>query len=156
MPGYTENSIVVLRDTDTVFELTNDIELWTHLFTEYREATVLERDGNSVTFRLTTHPEDGRPARTWTSRRVVDRERLCADAERLPPAFPFQSMKIHWSYEPLPKAVGVVMTWRQTFQVHDDCPFSDEQMESFLNRNTRIQMQSVKRVVEAWPEGASR
>ena len=150
MAGYTENSIVVLRDLDTVFDLTNRVELWTQLFTEYERAEVLERNGDELLFRLTTFPEGGRPSRTWVSRRVIDRARLRADAERLEPAFPFKSMKIHWTYEPLPKDVGVVMTWIQEFEVHPECPYTNEQMESFLNRNTRAQMRSVKSKVEVW------
>jgi aromatase len=149
--GYTENNIVVLRDYDTVVDLTNQIELWPRLFTEYAAAEVLERDGDVVVFRLTTHPEENRPSRTWTSRRRLDRAAGEAIAERLPPCFPFSSMKIRWTYERLPQGVGVVMTWIQEFEVDPKCPWNTEQMESFLNRNTRVQMKSVKKAVESWP-----
>ena len=150
MPGHTENSIVVLRDVDTVFDLTNDIALWTELFTEYEESEVIERHGDTVVFRLKTFADNDRPSRQWTSRRRIDKAGLRADAERLTPTFPFAFMKIRWTYEVLPRDVGVVMTWIQDFEVHPDCPFSNEQMESFLNRNTRLQMRSVKERVEAW------
>jgi len=141
---------VVLRDFATVFDVSNRIELWTQLFTEYARAEVVERNGDTILFRLTTHPEDGRPARTWTSRRTLDRAARVATAERLEPAFPFRYMKIRWVYEELPREVGVVMTWIQEFEVHPDCPWSEEQMENFLNRNTRVQMAAVKRGIEAW------
>lgn len=154
MAGYTENRIVVLRDPELVFELTNRIELWPRLFTEYERAEVLESDGREVRFRLTTFADGKRPSRSWVSRRVIDRARWRADAERLESGVPFSSMKITWLYEPLPGDVGVVMTWIQEFEVHPDCPWSTEQMESFLNRNTRVQMRSVKEKVEAWPASA--
>ena len=150
MPGYTENSIVILRDFDTVFDLTNTIELWTELFTEYSKSEVLERNGNEVIFSLTTFPEGDRPSRTWTSRRIIDKPGRQATAERIEKAFPFKDMKIHWTYEELPKNVGVVMKWMQTFEVHDDCKWTHEQMESFLNRNTRTQMKAIKEKVEDW------
>ncbi|HET9959533.1 MAG TPA: SRPBCC family protein [Polyangiaceae bacterium] len=150
MAGHTENTIVVLRDYETVLDVSNRVELWPVLFTEYSKAEVLERVGDEILFRLTTHPEDGRPARTWTSRRKVDRAAGVATAERLDPTFPFAYMKIRWVYERLPKEVGVVMTWIQDFEVHADCPWSEERMESFLNRNTRVQMASVKRGLESW------
>ena len=35
----------------------NDIERWPELFTEYASAEILERDGDTVRFRLTTHPD---------------------------------------------------------------------------------------------------
>jgi aromatase len=150
MPGYTENSIVILRDFDTVFDLTNQIELWTQLFTEYEKAEVLERNGSEVVFSLTTFPEGDRPARTWVSRRVIDKLGRQATAERIEAAFPFKEMKIHWTYEPLPGDVGVVMTWIQKFEIHEDCQWSSEKMESFLNRNTRTQMRAIRERVENW------
>lgn len=151
MPGITENNIVVLRDFDTVFDLTNRVELWTELFTEYEEATVLSRSGNELTFRLKTFPEGERPSRTWVSKRLVDKKNRRAEAERIDPTFPFAHMRIRWTYEPLPGDVGTVMTWTQEFEVHPECPYSNEQMESFLNRNTRVQMKHVKAKVESWP-----
>jgi aromatase len=151
MTGYTENNIVVLRDFNTVFDLTNDIELWPQLFTEYEKAEVLERNGNEVLFSLTTYPEGDRPSRTWVSRRLIDKPGKQATAERVEKAFPFKDMKIHWTYEELPQGVGVVMTWMQKFEIHDECKWTTEQMESFLNRNTRVQMRAIKEKVEAWP-----
>ena len=146
--GYTENSIVLLSDFDTVFDLTNSIEHWPQLFTEYEKAEVLERNGNEILFRLTTFPEDERPARTWISKRHIDKPNKQAIAERLEPTFPFKYMHIRWTYEQLPKGVGVVMTWIQEFEVHPECPWKEEQMESFLARNTRIQMQEIKLKIE--------
>ncbi|MBV8886525.1 MAG: SRPBCC family protein [Chroococcidiopsidaceae cyanobacterium CP_BM_RX_35] len=150
MPGYTENSIVILRDFDTVFDLTNNIELWPQLFTEYEKAVVLERNGNEVLFSLTTYPEGERPSRTWVSRRIIDKPGKQATAERVEKAFPFEDMKIHWTYEELPKNVGVVMTWIQKFEPAEGA-WSTEKLESFLNRNTRTQMRAIKEKVEAWP-----
>jgi len=150
MPGYTENSIVILRDFDTVFDLTNTIELWPQLFTEYEKAEVLERKGNEVLFSLTTFPEGERPSRTWVSRRIIDKPGRQATAERVENAFPFKEMKIHWTYEELPQGVGVIMTWSQKFEPADGA-WSTEKLESFLNGNTRIQMRGIKERVEAWP-----
>lgn len=150
MPGYTENNIVIFRDFTHVFELTNRIDLWPQLFTEYQSAEVLNQEDNVITFRLTTFPEGSRPSRTWTSVRTIMPEEKQAIAKRLDPAFPFEYMNIKWLYEPLPKDDGVIMTWIQEFNVHPECQFTNEQMESFLNANTRKQMQSVKTNVENW------
>lgn len=152
MNGYTENQIVIFRDFKHVFELTNRIDLWTRLFTEYQSAEILNQDGNVITFRLTTFPEGQRPSRTWTSVRTIMPELGQATAKRLDPTFPFEYMDIQWFYEELPNKDGVIMTWIQSFHVHPECPFSNEQMESFLNANTRKQMRSVKTNVELWQE----
>ncbi|TCW38978.1 aromatase [Laceyella sacchari] len=145
-----ENSIIVERDFDTTFDLTNDIELWTKLFTEYKEAKVLEKNGNEVLFQLTTYPEGERPSRTWVSRRIIDKENKQAIAERLDPKFPFKYMNIRWSYEVL-SPNQVKMTWMQEFEVDPGCPISEEKMTHFLNQNTKIQMSAVKEKVESWP-----
>lgn len=149
LPGYTHNTIVILKDFDTVFDLTNDIELWPQLFTEYKEAKVLERDGNAVTFQLTTFPEGERASRTWVSTRIIDKPGKKAEAQRVKQAFPFEMMKICWTYEQLPQNVGTVMTWEQKFAPAEGA-WSVEKMEAFLNRNTRVQMQAIKEAVETW------
>jgi aromatase len=151
LPGYTQNTVVILRDFDTVFDLTNDIELWPQLFTEYKEAKVLERDGNKVTFELTTHPEGERPSRTWVSTRIIDKPGKKAEAQRVKQAFPFKTMQIYWNYEALPQNVGTVMTWIQKFEPTEDCEWSVEKLQAFLNNNTLHQMQAIKERVEAWP-----
>lgn len=150
MTGYTENQIVIFRDFKHVFELTNRIDLWTKLFTEYQHSEVISQEGNVIHFRLTTWPEGARPSRTWTSVRTIMPDERKAVARRLDPTFPFEHMDIEWLYEELPGKDGVIMTWIQSFKVHPECAFSTEQMESFLNANTRTQMRSVKANVEAW------
>ena len=150
MSGYTENRILIRRDYEFVFDITNRIELWPQLFTEYKEAEVLERTESEVRFRLTTFPESERPSRTWVSKRTMDKASGVALAERVESAAPFEYMKIRWEYERLPAEGAVLMTWIQDFAVAAGVPWSTEQMESFLNRNTRAQMRSVKARVEAW------
>lgn len=150
MPGYTENRIVIYRDYDHVFDLTNRIDLWPKLFTEYKDAVVLEQSDNEITFQLTTFAEGQKPSRTWKSKRILNKKDGVATAERIDPLFPFAYMNIRWEYEKLPSDTAVIMTWIQEFDVHPDCQFSDVQMESFLNRGTHKQMKAVKQAVEAW------
>lgn len=150
MNGYTENRIVIHQDYDFVFNLTNRIDLWPQLFTEYKAAEVLECEGDWIKFQLTTFAHGEKPSRTWVSERTLDKKNFRATAERLSPKFPFEYMKIAWVYEPLPSDKAVVMTWVQEFNVDPKCPFSNEQMERFLNRNTYQQIKSVKERVESW------
>lgn len=150
MPGYTENRVIIHRDYDHTFDLTNRIDLWPQLFTEYKEAEILEQRPDYVKFRLTTFPEQGRPSRSWISERFLDKENFQATASRLDPIFPFTYMHIRWEYETMPSDKAVVMTWIQEFDVHPDCQFSVEQMENFLNKNTYKQLRAVKQNVERW------
>jgi len=150
MTGYTENRIIIHRDFDHVYDLTNQIDKWPQLFTEYQSSEIIEQKDNEILFRLTTFASEDRPARTWVSKRILDKKNCIATAERLDPLFPFARMNIRWEYEKLPSDKSVVMTWIQDFDVHPDCQFSVVQMESFLNKNTHAQLRAVKKAVEAW------
>jgi len=57
--GHSDNSIVINAPMDLVWDMTNDIESWPELFSEYAAAEVLTRQGNTVTFRLTMRPDGG-------------------------------------------------------------------------------------------------
>ena len=53
----TDNAVVIAAPLRSVWDAMNDIEAWPRLFSEYAEATVLQSNGNTVRFRLTTHPD---------------------------------------------------------------------------------------------------
>lgn len=148
MKGYTENSAIIFRNIDEVFDLTNNIEMWPQLFTEYEKAEVLEKTENYVKFKLTTHPDAKGRSKSWISERRIDKENLEIHAKRLDPMFPFKYMNITWTYEVLPKNVGVNMTWIQEFEVDENCPHDVYDMESYLNASSRVQIKDVKKAVE--------
>ena len=50
----TDNAVVIDRPLDEVWERMNDVESWPQLFSEYAKAEIMEREGNTVKFRLTT------------------------------------------------------------------------------------------------------
>ncbi|MBI3898406.1 MAG: SRPBCC family protein [Gammaproteobacteria bacterium] len=135
--GYTKNSIALHAPIDVVFEITNQIENWKDLFSEYAESTVLERGENWIRFRLTTHPNEDGKVYSWQSRRFIDKDNYQATAEREDPKFPFASMRIKWTYEPAPE--GTLMTWIQEFTMDPAASLSEQQMEDYLNRTTKDQ-----------------
>lgn len=143
MVGYTENSKVILGDADKIFEITNDVEHWTDLFTEYKSVKVLEKKENTITFELTTIE-----GKSWKSIRTFNKQEMQVEAHRLVEKPPFKYMNIKWIYEVLPNNCGVNLTWIQEFEITDDCPHDIYDMESYLNRTTRKQMQAVKNNVE--------
>ena len=74
MAAHTDNSVVINAPRDFVWERMMDIESWPDLFSEYAKAEVLEQEGDTVQFRLTTHPDpeyDGK-VWSWTSERTAD------------------------------------------------------------------------------------
>jgi aromatase len=151
MPARTDNSVVIDAPLEYVWERMNDLENWTDLFTEYASVEILEREGNTVRFRLTTHPDEeyGGQVWSWVSERTIDPSNHTVKAHRIETG-PFQYMNIEWEFEP--ENGGTKMRWVQEFSMSEAAPANDEQAEEYINRNTREQMNAIKgRLEEAAP-----
>ena len=83
MAGHTENEIVIDAPMALVWDVTNDVEGWPGLFTEYARADILERDGNTVRFRLTMHPDEEGRVWSWVSERTTDQPTRTVRARRV-------------------------------------------------------------------------
>ena len=145
MAARTDNSVVIAAPLDRVWEITNDVENWPHLFTEYAEATILERRGNTILFRLTMHPDENGTKWSWVSERTADPATHTIKSHRVETG-PFEHMNIEWYYEAVEE--GTRMRWVQEFHMKPQAPVNDEQMEARLNKNTQIQMRIIKEKIE--------
>jgi aromatase len=147
MAGRTDNAVVIDKPIDEVWQRMNDLENWTNLFTEYASVEILERDGNTVKFRLTTHPDpeyDGQ-VWSWTSERTMDPDSYTTKSHRIETG-PFEYMNIEWYFEPADG--GTKMRWVQDFSMKESAPANDEQAQDYLNKNTAEQMQAIKERLE--------
>ena len=143
-----DNSVVIDAPLGLVWERMNDVEAWPNLFSEYAKAEILERDGDTVKFRLTTHPDpeyDGQ-VWTWVSERTVDAASHSVKAHRIETG-PFQYMNIEWYFEP--EGEGTKMRWVQEFSMKPEAPADDETATEYLNKNTAEQMGVLKEKLEA-------
>jgi len=70
--GHTDNSIVIEAGVDFVWQMTNDLERWPDLFSEYAAVEVLDHTGDTFTFRLTMHPDENGKVWSWVSERTLD------------------------------------------------------------------------------------
>lgn len=145
MPGHTDNEILIEAPVDLVWDITNDLENWPRLFSEYAAVEVLKREGESTTFRLTMHPDQNGTVWSWVSERRTDRPGLAVQAKRIEPG-PFEFMDIRWEYGEVPG--GTRMRWIQDFAMKADAPVDDAAMTDHINRNSRIQMELIKDKVE--------
>jgi aromatase len=143
--GHTENSITVDAPLDLVWDITNDIENWPRLFTEYSSLEVLSREGDTTAFRLTMYPDDNGKVWSWVSERTVDRANRTVRARRVETG-PFAHMNILWEYTELPG--GTQMRWTQDFAMKPDAPVDDEWMTDNINRNSRTQMALIRDRIE--------
>lgn len=147
----TQNEIVIDAPLDLVWDLTNDVETWPQLFSEYASAEVLHREGDLVRVRLTMHPDDNGKVWSWVSERVTDCVSRTVRARRVETG-PFAYMDITWTYEPT--GTGTRMRWVQDFSMKHDAPVDDAWMTQNINRNSPVQMQLIKEKVEAAHRGS--
>src|SRR3954454_8849510 len=102
--AQVQNEIVIAAPMVLVWDMTNDVESWPTLFTEYARAEILERDGDTVRFRLTMHPDENGKVWSWVSERTPDPATRTVTARRVETG-PFDHMDIRWSYREVPGGV---------------------------------------------------
>jgi aromatase len=146
MTARTSNEIRIKAPFDLVWEMTNDVESWPNLFNEYASAEILERDGSTVTFRLTMHPDEQGNQWSWVSERTPDLASRTVRARRVETG-PFEFMNIRWMYETV--GDSVLMRWEQEFRMKPEAPADDETMTEHINRNSTIQLGLIRDRVEA-------
>ena len=151
MSKRTENETVINAPLDKVWKITNDVEKWPDLFTEYATAEILEREGNTVRFRLTMHPDKDGKIWSWVSERTTDPASHTVKAHRVETG-PFDFMNIWWYYEEVPG--GTKMRWVQEFHMKPTAPVDDDWMENNINTNTKTQMSIIKERIEKQTAGA--
>jgi len=144
--AHTDSSVMISAPMDLIWDMTNDVESWPHLFSEYAAAEIITRDGNTVRFRLTMHPDDQGKVWSWVSERVMDPRTHSVHAYRVETG-PFEFMDINWTYRETDG--GVEMRWVQDFHMKPDAPVDDATMAERITRNSAVQMERIKSIVEA-------
>jgi aromatase len=153
MSGHTDNSVLIAAPLPLVWDITNDIESWPSLFTEYASVEVLERHGDTVRFRLTMHPDEQGRVWSWVSERTTNPDNRTVSAHRVETG-PFEYMQIWWSYRE--DGDGIRMRWVQDFAMKPQAPVDDAGMVEHLNRTTAIQQAVIRDKIEAAARAGSR
>jgi aromatase len=151
--GHTDNTIDLDADLAFVWDYTNDVERWPDLFTEYASAEILDRDGDTVRFRLSMHPDQNGTVWSWVSERTTDAATGHVVARRVEPG-PFEFMNIEWFYSPT--ATGTRMRWVQDFRMRPTAPIDTAGMTDRINTNSKIQMAVIKEKLERAASAAAR
>ena len=147
MAAHTDNAVEIDAPLEFVWGRMMDIESWPDLFSEYAKAEVIEREGDRVVFRLTTHPDpeyDGQ-VWSWTSERIADPASHSSKSRRIETG-PFEYMNIEWYFEPSDS--GTRMRWVQDFSMKSTAPANDEQAEQYMNKTPKEQMGVLKQRLE--------
>lgn len=145
MAGHTDSVVTVNAPMDVVWGMTNDVESWPKLFSEYAAVEVLDRTGSMIRFRLTMHPDDQGRVWSWVSERESDPVTHTVRAHRVETG-PFEYMNLFWRYREVEG--GVELHWTQDFQMKPGAHLDDAQMSEHLMSTTRVQMDLIKRRIE--------
>jgi aromatase len=145
MAAHTDNSIVISAPMNLVWNMTNDVPSWPHLFSEYAQADVLSRQDSTLRFRLTMHPDEDGRVWSWVSERTADVDTRTVRAHRVETG-PFEYMNITWTYREVDG--GVKLRWIQDFHMKPQAPVDDEEMTARINKNSTVQMARIKSVIE--------
>ncbi|WP_043623247.1 cupin domain-containing protein [Nonomuraea candida] len=146
MIGHTDNAIEIDAPIGFVWDQTNDVTVWPDLFSEYAKAEILTESENSVTFRLTMHPDELDRVWSWVSERTWDRDTWTVRARRVETG-PFEFMNITWTYEELDPD-RTRMRWVQDFHMKPGAPVDTAGMTERINANSKVQMALIKERVE--------
>jgi aromatase len=148
MAAHTDNTIEIDAPLEYVWTRMMDVEDWPNLFSEYAKAEIVERDGDRIVFRLTTHPDPDADGQvwSWTSERIADPATHTSKSRRIETG-PFEYMNIEWYFEEA--GSGTRMRWVQDFTMGPGAAWTDEQVEDNMNKNTKIQQQLIKERLEA-------
>jgi aromatase len=141
----TDNAIVIDAPMDLVWDMTNDVASWPELFDEYASAEILQRDGDTVRFRLTMHPDANGDAWSWVSERTADRAAREVRAHRVETGW-FAYMNLFWQYGEVPG--GVELRWRQDFRMKPGSPVGLEAMTERIDGNSPVQLKLIKERIE--------
>jgi aromatase len=151
MAGRTDNAVDIDAPLELAWDMANNVESWTTLFSEYSKVEVLERRGDTVRFRLTMHPGEDGKVWSWISERTADPRTRTVRARRIETG-PFEYMHIEWAFVPVDS--GVRMRWVQEFTMKPTAPVNDETATAMLNKQTRSEMARIKQLVEEAAAGA--
>lgn len=139
--GRTEQAIVIDAPYDEVWQQTNDVAAWPDLFSEYAAAEILETAGDTVTFRLSMHPDENGTVWSWVSERTQDRESGTVRARRVETG-PFEFMNIVWTYREVEG--GVELRWQQEFAMKPGAPVDTATMTARISANSTLQLALIR------------
>jgi aromatase len=140
-----EDSVLIDAPVDLTWDVTNDLDGWTALFSECAKVEVLERDGAVVRFRFTTHPHPDGAVHSWVAVRTADRPASTV-TERRTDTGPFAFLDSTWTYTEDP--AGTRLGWVQTFAVKPGVPHSAEGAGKALGARMAAELDRIKQRVE--------
>ncbi|MDQ1016510.1 aromatase/cyclase [Streptomyces afghaniensis] len=143
----TTHEITVAAPADVVYGIVSDATKWPLYFPPNVHVEQLEFDGARERLRMWAMA-NGR-TKSWTSRRVLDRERRRVEFRQEQSAAPVRSMRGTWIVEPLGTDRSR-LTLLHDFTVAGDIASDVEWVERATDTNSRAELASLKELAERW------
>lgn len=144
---HAEHEIAVDAPAQRVYEVLADVQRWPLMFDLTVHGEIAERDGQDERIRVWSATNDG-AARTWTSRRHHDPEKLTIGFHPDKTRPPIGGMTGTWAVEPLTDDTCRLRILHDFFPATDD-PADLDWINNALDRNTGVELAKVKARAES-------
>jgi aromatase len=140
-----EHELNIGAPAERVYALIADVSRWPEIFPPTVHAECVESDGNSELIRLWATANG--TARTWTSRREHDPERMSVSFRQQRSPHPVGGMGGEWVVEPVSESECHVRLLHDFFAASDDEADLDW-ISSAVDRNSRSELHALKTSAE--------
>jgi len=147
MAARVETSVVIDAPFDVVWKMTNDVESWPDMYTEYAKVEVLAREGAMVRFRVTTHPDVNGTVQTWVSERTPDLQARTARSRRIETGPFAEKVDLYWDYVQTPE--GVRLRLVTELVLRPTAPVDEPTAVAYLTDTNRQELAHLRDVIEA-------
>jgi aromatase len=137
----TEHEVSVSAPAAQVYQMIADVSTWPETFPPTVHAQCVEKDGNSELIRLWATANG--TAKTWTSRRQHDPERLTVSFRQERSQPPVGGMGGAWVIEPVSSSQCRVRLLHDFFAASDD-PADLDWIRSAVDRNSHAELNALK------------
>ena len=137
----TEHEIDVAAPAKRVYALIADVGKWPEIFPPTVHAECVDKDGNSELIRIWATANGA--AKTWTSRRQHDPERMSVSFRQERSQHPVGGMGGEWVIEPVTESECRVRLLHDFFAASDD-PADIDWISQAVDRNSTPELQALK------------
>ncbi|AYY12632.1 cyclase [Actinobacteria bacterium YIM 96077] len=141
----TEHKIDIAAPADRVFALIADVGQWPVIFPPTVHAESVEKEGNSERIRLWATANG--TAKTWTSRREHDPDRMSVSFRQEQPQHPVGGMGGTWVVEPVSESECHVRLLHDFYAASDD-PADLDWISQAVDRNSMSELDALKTSAE--------
>lgn len=142
---HLEDSIVIRKPVDEVYQRVCDVESHPKLMTYFRECKIIKKDGNKITVNRVA--EIGGKIRSWVGEITFKPEKKSFDFKQIDG--PLKGMTGEWACEPTSEGTKLIILHNINFNI----PIFGKLVElyvanKFVSKSARDGLKSIKNIIE--------